>query len=84
MPNYPPIVKHTSKYFNEIITQFNFIGQGGAVAVNTKELAEKTYEDLKKRKAAKEKAKERECLSYMRERKEKKRDVKTWYGKRIH
>lgn len=52
--------------------------------MDTKELAEKTYEDLKKRKAAKEKAKERECLSYMRERKENKRNVMEWHGRRIH
>ena len=85
MPNYPPIVKHTSKYFNEIITQFNFIGQGGAVAVDTKELAEKTYKDLQKRKALKAKKKETEFLDYVTKRqKEKKRNVKTWYGKRIH
>lgn len=52
--------------------------------MDTKELAKKTYEDLKKRKAAKEKAKERECLSYMRERKEKKRNGMEWHGRRIH
>ena len=52
--------------------------------MDSKELAKKTYEDLKKRKAAKEKAKEKECLSYMRERKESKRNVMEWHGRRIH
>lgn len=83
MPNYWRIVKHTQNYSNEIITQFNFIGQGGLVAVNTKELALKTYQDLQKRKSEKERDKEHEILSYYKYRKEKSRDVRTWYGKRI-
>jgi hypothetical protein len=52
--------------------------------VNTKELAEMTYKDLQKRKAEKARKKEHEILSYYKYRKEKSRDVKTWYGKRIH
>lgn len=85
MPNYPPIVKHTQNYFSKIITQFNFIGQGGLVAVNTKELAEQTYKDLQKRKSERAKKKEAEFMDYVTKRqKDKKRNTKTWYGRRIH
>ena len=53
--------------------------------MDTKELALKTYKDLQKRKALKAKKKETEFLDYVTKRqKEKKRKVKTWYGKRIH
>ena len=52
--------------------------------MNTKELAARTYQDLQKRKAEKERQRESELLSYYKYRKEKSRDVKTWYGKRIH
>ena len=55
------------------------------VAVDAKELAEKTYKDLQKRKVLKAKKKDTEFLDYVTKRqKEKKRNVKTWYGKRIH
>ena len=53
--------------------------------MDTKELAEKTYKDLQKRKAEKARKKETEFLDYVTKRqKDKKRNVKTWYGKRIH
>lgn len=53
--------------------------------MDSKEFAGKTYEDLKKRKALKAKKKETEFLDYVTKRqKEHKRNVKTWYGKRIH
>ena len=84
MPNYPPIVKHTQNYSNEIITQFNKKSKG-VVAVNTEELALKTYQDLQKRKAEKSRKKEAEFMDYVTKRqKDKKRNTKTWYGRRIH
>ena len=53
--------------------------------MDTKELAKKTYKDLQKRKVLKAKKKDTEFLDYVTKRqKEKKRNVKTWYGKRIH
>ena len=53
--------------------------------MDTKELAVKTYKDLQKIKAEKAKKKETEFLDYVTKRqKEKKRNTKTWYGKRIH
>ena len=53
--------------------------------MNTKELAEMTYKDLQKRKAEKARKKETEFMDYVTKRqKEHKRNVKTWYGKRIH
>ena len=53
--------------------------------MDTKELAEKTYKDLQKRKALKAKKKDTEFLDYVTKRqKDKKRNTKTWYGKRIH
>ena len=53
--------------------------------MNTKELAEKTYKDLQKRKAEKARKKDTEFLDYVTKRqKDHKRNVKTWYGKRIH
>ena len=53
--------------------------------MDTKELAEKTYKDLQKRKALKAKKKETEFLDYVTKRqKDKKRNTKTWYGRRIH
>ena len=74
-----------NNYSRCIITQFKFIGQGGVVAVNTKELAEQTYRDLQKRKAEKAIKKETEFLDYVTKRqKDKKRNTKTWYGRRIH
>ena len=55
------------------------------IAVDTKELAKRTYKDLQKRKVLKAKKKDTEFLDYVTKRqKEKKRNVKTWYGKRIH
>ena len=57
----------------------------GLIAVDTKELAARTYKDLQKRKAEKARKKETEFLDYVTKRqKDKKRNVKTWYGKRIH
>ena len=56
-----------------------------SIAVDTKELAEKTYKDLQKRKVLKAKKKETEFLDYVNKRqKDKKRNTKTWYGRRIH
>ena len=53
--------------------------------MNTKELAEQTYRDLQKRKAEKAIKKETEFLDYVTKRqKDKKRNTKTWYGRRIH
>lgn len=52
--------------------------------MNTKELAEKTYKDLQARKQKKALQKEKELLTYYKYRKDRSRDVKTWYGKRIH
>ena len=53
--------------------------------MDTKELAKRTYKDLQKRKVLKAKKKETEFLDYVTKRqKDKKRNVKTWYGKRIH
>ena len=73
-----------NNYSRCIITQFKFIGQG-VVAVNTKELAEQTYRDLQKRKAEKARKKESEFMDYVTKRqKDKKRNTKTWYGRRIH
>ena len=55
------------------------------VAVDTKELAEQTYKDLQKRKAERERKKDNEFLDYVTKRqKDKKRNTKTWYGRRIH
>ena len=53
--------------------------------MNTKELALKTYKDIQKRKVDKERKKEYDFLDYVTKRQnEKKRNTKTWYGKRIH
>ena len=53
--------------------------------MDTKELAARTYKDLQKRKAEKARKKETEFLDYVTKRqKDKKRNTKTWYGKRIH
>ena len=53
--------------------------------MNTKKKEKKTYKDLQKRKVLKAKKKDTEFLDYVTKRqKEKKRNVKTWYGKRIH
>ena len=53
--------------------------------MNTKELAEQTYRDLQKRKAEKARKKEAEFMDYVTKRqKDKKRNTKTWYGRRIH
>lgn len=53
--------------------------------MDTKELAEKTYKDLQKRKVLKAKKKDTEFLDYVTKRqKDKKRNTKTLYGRRIH
>lgn len=53
--------------------------------MDTKELAEQTYKDLQKRKAERAKKKESEFMDYVTKRqKDKKRNTKTWYGRRIH
>ena len=53
--------------------------------MDTKELALKTYKDLQKRKAERERKKDNEFLDYVTKRqKDKKRNTKTWYGRRIH
>lgn len=53
--------------------------------MDSKELAEKTYKDLQKRKADKAKKKDTEFMDYVTKRqKDKKRNTKTWYGRRIH
>ena len=52
--------------------------------MNTKELALKTYKDIQAKKQKKALEKEKELLTYYKSRKDRSRDVKTWYGKRIH
>ena len=53
--------------------------------MDTKELAEKTYKDLQKRKAEKARKKETEFMVYVTKmQNDKKRNTKTWYGRRIH